>query len=112
MPYVDRRVRSEFDPYIRRLLEFVKERGVTTGELNYLVTRLMIASLDCVAQGTAKFHYGDLSATHAAVVDAAGEFKRRLLDPYENAICSLNGDLYDALVAKVPPVRPPEKEIP
>lgn len=112
MPYVNAEIRDEFAPHLAPLLKFIADRGLETGELNYLVTRLMIESLADVAEGTARMTYGRLSSTHAAVADAAGEFKRRLLDRYEDAVISKNGDLYDALESKVPPMRPKEETKP
>lgn len=112
MPYVNREVREEFADTLDPILRFIEDRGIEQGELNYLVTRLMIASLADVVEGTARFSYNRLSAIHACVHDAADEFKRRLIDPYENAVISKNGDLYDALEAKVPPMRPKEETKP
>ena len=109
MPYVNREVRDEFRPYIEPLVHFIEERGLTTGELNYLVTRLMLASL--YGDGP-RFGYADLSATVAAVRDAADEFKRRLMGPYEDAMIGKNGDLYAQVLSKVPPVRQTEEKKP
>jgi hypothetical protein len=109
MPYIDPRVREEFEGALNPLLLFVEERGLTTGELNYLVTRLILASL--YGDGP-RFGYADLSATVAAVRDAADEFKRRLMGPYEDAMISRNGDLYAQVLSKVPPVRAAEEKKP
>ena len=78
MPYVDPRVRAEFRSVLEPLTRLVSNRGLTTGELNYLVTAIMIASLDD-ALGVRRIHYNDLSHIVAAVRDAADEFKRRLM---------------------------------
>jgi hypothetical protein len=105
-------VRDEFGRFLAPLINFIDNRGLTSGELNYLTTAIMIASLEDVACGATPVHYNELSAAVAAVRDAADEFKRRLMDPYEDAAASKNGDLYATLVSKVPQVRAQEEKKP
>lgn len=69
MPYLN--------AYARHLVE--RDGPSQPGDLNYLVTRLMLQALSRV-----------LSEVH----EAECEFRRRMLAPYEDAKILQNGDVY------------------
>lgn len=56
------------------------------GELNYLISRVLAQHQD---------GYHDMSAWRAAVIDAAEEYYRRVMAPYEDRKCKENGDVYE-----------------
>lgn len=86
MPYIAMNERQELYPLIRPLAEKLEAMGFTPGQLNYCVTRLMIE------RGATR--YADLSATRAAVMDAADEYQRRVINPYEDRKAAEAGDIY------------------
>ena len=61
----------------------------TAGELNFAITRLMIDYLD--RKGLS---YTNAAETIAATTEAAAEFRRRVLVPYEDKKIAENGDVY------------------
>jgi len=87
MPYIKPTVRSEFSGWLNPLTRFIEERGVTPGELNYLITKLMHAALPKNAG------YEDYMDSYAAAIGASMEFYRRRLGPYEDEKIKENGDV-------------------
>lgn len=82
-------------PYIPQLdrvaLTPVSERVPTsTGELNFQISLL----LESYIRHNGK-SYGTCSSAVAACQDAADEFKRRVLAPYEDSKIAENGDVYN-----------------
>ena len=77
-------------PYIK---EEDKERAeifpATSGELNFAITCLMI---DYLSQKG--LSYTNASETLAQANEAAAEFRRRVLVPYEDKKIAENGDVY------------------
>lgn len=66
----------------------------TVGELNFAISRLMaIFASNRVTDG-AKPGYSILSEAKAAANDAATEWYRRIMAPYEDKKCAENGDVY------------------
>ena len=59
------------------------------GELNYLISKLFKAYID--ANGTS---YATLSDCTGAGTDAVEEFRRRIMNPYEDTKIASNGDIY------------------
>lgn len=63
----------------------------TAGELNFAITCLMMRYLD--RKGLS---YTNAAETIAATTEAAAEFRRRVLVPYEDKKIAENGDVYPA----------------
>lgn len=87
-------------PYLDKTTKYLMEDGkrpTTSGELNYAITML----LQTYMKDAPKFNYETLNAAYGAVQLAAAEFKRRIIDPYEDQKIGKNGDVYEpALLAK------------
>lgn len=62
--------------------------------MNYVITKLAIARIKDVG-----LSYETLKSVHGDIELAAAEFKRRLLNPYEDGKIAnrSNGDVYDGL---------------
>lgn len=86
MPYIKQGRRELFnDAGLDRVLNLIND----TGDLNYCITYL--------ASRYAKrypFTYGWLSSIRGAISDAAEEFYRRIIVPYEENKKLDNGDVY------------------
>jgi len=89
MPYIPLDDRADFDAPVKNLADIVKLRGLSNGELNYLLTRIALMYLG--AHGTS---YNTISDVVKAFECAKSEFIRRVLVPYEQAKCKQNGDVY------------------
>lgn len=77
-------------PYIKNEdYSTAKTQPDTPGELNYAITMLMIEYL--TREGLS---YANAAETIAAATEAAAEFRRRVLVPYENEKIAENGDVY------------------
>lgn len=87
MPYIKRSDKN-------RLEDFDMIAGSpnpkNVGELNYLITNTVLLYL----HAQPKFNYETLNGIYGAMVLAAAEFKRRLIDPYEDGKIAENGDVY------------------
>jgi hypothetical protein len=91
MPYIPPEKRKKvFDSEVNYLAAMVEE----TGDLNYIFSRLV--TLYVVDHGG--LGYANLSATRAALTDASDEFYARVMRPWEDYKCTLNGDVYDELL--------------
>lgn len=86
MPYVDPETRSYFDEVIETMPNIVEK-----GELTYLIARLQMRFAEC--PGTLP-NYQRHSDAVAAAADAAHEYRRKVLDPYEDTKAAKNGDIY------------------
>jgi hypothetical protein len=64
-------------------------RVLTSGELNYKITLLLLAYLD-----DHTFNYQTLNDIVGAVESAKAEFQRRVVNPYEDEKIVQNGDVY------------------
>lgn len=90
MPYVKPEKRALLDPVLKQLLELVrKDKGVEVGDLNYAITRILLAYLD--RQG---LKYENINAVIGVLECAKQEFYRRIAGPYEDKKKKLNGDVY------------------
>ena len=90
MPYVGQNLRDAADPFIESLADLIRslpERR-RKGYANYIITRIAASGMKPVP-----WSYDSLSNAHAALADAAGEFKRRMIDPYEDEAKDRNGDI-------------------
>lgn len=90
MPYIQRKDRLDIDARIDSLINqcmtiknFGDNRG---GILNYIITRLAIAFMG-------KISYKNLSLMKSAMSDAADEWYRRMMAPYEDEKIKQNGDI-------------------
>ena len=87
MPYITNRKR--LDESLTPVLDEM-DHGITTGELNYLVTKLVNHYIK--RKGKSYAHINDVMG----VLDCASrEFYRRVVAPYEDLKMGMNGDVYD-----------------
>lgn len=86
MPYIPKNERARLRPQIEALKSKLSEIGYSVGRVNYVVCRLML--------GFKAAKYSEHSAIHGAVQDAADEYKRRMLDPYEDKKIESEGDVF------------------
>ena len=83
MPYIAGVInRRELDPVFNKV-------ATTTGELNYQLTRLLMAYLD--NKGESYSTYNDISG---AMNECMAEFRRRKIVPYEDKAIDKNGDIW------------------
>lgn len=85
MPYIQKEDRERY----RFILEAIEiQVPQTKGELNYFLSMCML-----IYAKKHGFNYQNLSDTIAAASDAAEEFRRRYMNPYEDLKLEENGDL-------------------
>lgn len=88
MPYIAPSDRDRLRPVLDEFSKALKERKMTAGELNYLVTAMCIHFMSS---------RGENYAVHNEVVGvlecARQEYCRRWVSPYEDAKLRENGDL-------------------
>lgn len=79
-------------PYIKKddAYRVNQNHPENVGELNYAITTEVIRYL----KRQPKFNYETLNGIYGAMQLAAAEFKRRLIDPYEDGKIGENGDVY------------------
>lgn len=82
MPYIDQGIRASLDE---------GRKPTKTGELNYLITRLVDAFL--VMSGV---NYTSINAAIGALECAKLELYRRIAAPYEDDKARVNGEVYVA----------------
>lgn len=87
MPYIKPEKRDKYT----KLITEIKGVGSITdaGELNYLITTLINKYL--VDNGIS---YDTLHSVTGVLIDAKDEFKRRVVDPYEDTALFENGEVY------------------
>jgi hypothetical protein len=106
MPYIKQEDRNVFDPSIQNLVDALDihttntstcYNGTTTykfkGNLNYAFTKIAKDFMKNVELNGVKFGYQEISDIEGALRGAADEFKRRVLDPYEDLKITENGDV-------------------
>jgi hypothetical protein len=86
MPYIKPQCRPALDPIIDGLLKRLREIKCKRGDLNYVVTRLVVEALN-------KNSYHSISDCVSVLRDSADEIARRLLGPYEDTAILKNGDM-------------------
>lgn len=91
MPYVDQKARDRLD---------AGGMPETKGELNYIVTMMLVRYLQDIEARGGKLGYGTISEGIDALHDAECEARRRLLDPYEDSCIERNGDCYPEAMLK------------
>lgn len=89
MPYICQTERDVFKPFLDELGTVVKKRGLSNGDLNYLMT--MLSQLYIKQHGSS---YNTLSDVIKALECAKLEFYARLMRPYEDLKIEQNGDVY------------------
>ena len=95
MPYIEGERRKWFNSQIDELVKTLDQirnseelsDGYITGDVNYIVYKMIVD----LFRKNMKYKQG--SSLHAALIDAAHEFKRRHLDPYEDEAVIKNGDI-------------------
>lgn len=92
MPYIPTPDRLEFDAALRALNAVVSVRGLSGGELNYLITKLGLLYLN--RHGVS---YNTLSDVVKAMECAKLEFYARHVRPYEDTKILTNGDVNETL---------------
>jgi len=86
MPYI--RNRDWIDARLRPLLDaFASDPHIQAGELNYIVTKILLAWLDMPS-------YDRFNAAIGALECAKLELYRRMVAPYEDKKIAENGDVY------------------
>lgn len=94
MPYVEESARRRIDPHVQALHSSLGAEGVHggEGELNYAVTRLLVAALGPSPR------YRDFNAAIGVLECAKLELYRRAAATYEDAKLAEHGDVYGPLV--------------
>lgn len=82
MPYIAQRDRANIDRWLGLL------RPKTVGELNYVITRILLAFLPKNPS------YSDFNGIMGVLESAKIEFYRRAVAPYEDNKREDNGDVY------------------
>ena len=85
MPYIKAHMRPNYDIAMAPLLRFIEENKVSSGELNYLVTSILLA--------IKPKKYDDMNAILGVLRCVSAEFERRILAPYEDRKIAENGDI-------------------
>ena len=86
MPYIKQPDRARLDPHIKALSDAINP-DQRAGELNYSITKLLLA-----LKGAGK--YKDYNELIGALESAKLEFYRRQIGPYEDEKVKENGDVY------------------
>ena len=96
MPYISQIRREVIDPEIASVLRFIDEHTnnengfrLGKGDFNYIVTKIADAWLK--AKGLS---YDNACEVVSMLINVHDEFKRRVVGPYENIKCDMNGDVY------------------
>lgn len=95
MPYITQDVRAEFRPDLGPLERFILRRGLTVGELNYLITCLVDDYLQ--VEG---LDYANLNDAIGALECAKLELYRRIAAPYEDNKRAKHGEVYNVRTQK------------
>jgi len=89
MPYIEHENRAAVNFFIDGLIKCLREMDCCKGDLNYVITRIVLESRKPVAG----WSYHPLSDCVSVLRDAADEIARRLLGPYEDTAIRKNGDM-------------------
>lgn len=81
MPYIDQEAREA--------LTLAGAPAVTPGELNYVITRIILEHLEI--KGTS---YTTMNTIVGVLEQVKDEFQRRIVHPYEDQKKEENGDVY------------------
>jgi hypothetical protein len=90
VPYIKQHQREKINVEIRRLGEAAREMPGFSEQkgaiLNYIICSLAVEFID-------RKSYIEMSLVRSAMIDAADEFYRRLMAPYEDEKIKGNGDI-------------------
>lgn len=89
MPYIDNKSKEELNLVTDVMYDSVLSRGISNGELNYLITCLCLLYINRHGKS-----YNTLSDVVKALECAKLEFYRREVAPYEDKKIEQNGDVY------------------
>jgi len=89
MPYIEAKDREEFKDVLDELWSIINQRGISNGEMNYVMS--MLAKFYIDKHGLS---YNTGSDVIKAFECAKLEFYRRVVAPYENDKCETNGDVF------------------
>ena len=90
MPYIPIQDRVKFlDNGLEDLIAYIQNKGISNGELNYLITKLGLAYISVHG-----LSYNTGSDVIKALECAKLEFYHRMLRPYEDSKIRINGDVY------------------
>lgn len=84
MPYIRKEKRKKYDRHIDKLAEILNDRANNdelSGEMNYILFRL--ANILCSPVRGGERRYARIATVLSAMREAEGEFRRRVLVPYE-----------------------------
>lgn len=90
MPYINADMRAACHENLAGLSRLLIEQGGHTGLFNYMICVLGLACL----YGKDAEGYQEMSAVRAAMLDAADEWYRKLMVPYEDQKCEENGEVF------------------
>lgn len=88
MPYIKKENKQTWEKGINQLIASMEVSGVTPGDLNYIITKLVHGYV--ATKGKNYTHLNDVKGVFAAASD---EFTRRVVNPYEDQKIQENGDL-------------------
>jgi hypothetical protein len=91
MPYIKQERRTALQEVT---LEELANEIQSVGEFNYIISYIANGLVFNSALDKAHLSYKNLSAIRAEIQDAADEFYRRVMVPYENSKMQANGDVY------------------
>ncbi len=91
MPYILRERREKLDPYIDALCTQLNVLGSEEGDLNYSITKLVLAKWKDEAR------YTTISRITGVLENVKQEFYRRHAGPYEDEAILRNGDIDRAM---------------
>ena len=94
MPYPDPKVRGLLHNIYRRAWLMREHWTDHPGNLNFLITKLLIYYTRSRAEKQGGVDYRLLNEVVGAVESAKAEFRRRMVDPYEDLKIKQNGDVY------------------
>lgn len=93
MPYIDKLSRACIDTALKPLLELFAFDTISAGQLNYIITRVMMAHMDDPKTAPMPT-YIEYNTAIGVLECAKLELYRRCIVPFEDAKCALNGDVY------------------
>ena len=88
MPYIKQEDKIRIDEHLGDLSHFLSNSEVSSGEVNYLITRILIVLAE------KKLNYENINRLVGVLECAKLEMYRRLAAPYEDSKISENGDVY------------------
>jgi len=94
MPYISQKRREALDDLFGNPMS--DEHVETSGELNYLFTKLSLEYVNWkkYVGDRDDYSYNDLNDVVGALEGAKAEFQRRIVTPYEDRKIHENGDVY------------------